>query len=76
MMIFGVFVFAGIASPSPDPITMLLLAVPCVVLVELAEVFIWLNDRRRARRASLYEGLADDELAPLDVADPVDSDRR
>ena len=29
---------------------MLLLAVPCVILVELAELFVWLNDRRRARR--------------------------
>ena len=27
-IIFGVFVFAGIASPSPDPLTMLLLAGP------------------------------------------------
>ncbi len=37
-IIFGVFVFAGIASPSPDPVTMLLLAVPCLVLVEVAEL--------------------------------------
>ena len=51
MMIFAVFVFAGIASPSPDPLTMLLLAVPCVVLVEIAEVIIWTNDRRRATRS-------------------------
>ena len=29
---------------------MLLLAVPCVILVEIAEVLIWLNDRRRARQ--------------------------
>lgn len=76
LIIFGVFVFAGIASPSPDPLTMLLLAGPCVLLVEAAELLIWMNDRRRATRASLYEGLADDELAPLDDADPVDSDRR
>ena len=75
LMIFAVFLFAGIASPSPDPLTMLLLAVPCLVLVEIAEVIIWLNDRRRATRASLYEGLADDELAPLDDDEPVDADR-
>jgi len=75
LIIFGVFVFAGIASPSPDPLTMLLLAGPCVVLVEAAELLIWMNDRRRATRASLYEGLSDDDLAPLDDADPVDSDR-
>jgi sec-independent protein translocase protein TatC len=73
-MIFGVFLFAGIASPSPDPVTMLLLAVPCLVLVELSELIIWANDKRRAGRASLYEGLADDEVAPLDDSDPVDSD--
>jgi sec-independent protein translocase protein TatC len=65
-MIFGVFLFAGIASPSPDPVTMLLLAVPCLVLVEVSELIIWANDRRRANRAALYEGLADDEPAPLD----------
>jgi sec-independent protein translocase protein TatC len=72
IMIFLVFVFAGIASPSPDPITMLLLAVPCLVLVEISEVIIWLNDRRRAARPSMYEGLADDELAPLDDDEPAD----
>jgi sec-independent protein translocase protein TatC len=65
MMIFLVFVFAGIASPSPDPTTMLLLAVPCVVLVEVAELIIWANDRRRGNR-SLYAGLSDDEASPLD----------
>jgi len=43
--------------------------------VEVSELIIWANDRRRAGRASLYEGLADDEVAPLDDVDPVDSDR-
>jgi sec-independent protein translocase protein TatC len=74
LMIFGVFLFAGIACPSPDPLTMLMLAVPCLVLVEVAEVIIWANDRRRANRPSLYEGLSDDELAPLDRDDTIDSD--
>jgi sec-independent protein translocase protein TatC len=69
LMIFGVFVFAGVATPSPDPLTMLLLAIPCVILVELAEVFAWLNDRRVARRPSVYEGLNDDEMSPLDLND-------
>jgi sec-independent protein translocase protein TatC len=50
IMIFLVFVFAGAATPSPDPFSMLLLAIPCVILVELAELFVWQNDRRRARR--------------------------
>jgi sec-independent protein translocase protein TatC len=62
VIIFSVFVFAGIASPSPDPVTMLLLAVPCVVLVEVAELIIWATDRRRARHPSPYAGLSDDEV--------------
>jgi sec-independent protein translocase protein TatC len=66
IMIFLVFVFAGIASPSPDPLTMLLLAVPCVVLIEVAELIIWANDRRRASQPSMYSGLADDQASPLD----------
>jgi sec-independent protein translocase protein TatC len=67
MMIFLVFVFAGVASPSPDPLTMLMLAVPCVVLVEVAEIVIWATDRRRASRPSLYAGLSDYEASPLDL---------
>jgi sec-independent protein translocase protein TatC len=66
MMIFLVFVFAGAATPSPDPFSMLLLAIPCVVLVELAEVFVWLNDRRRARReAAELADLSNEGAAPL-----------
>jgi sec-independent protein translocase protein TatC len=67
IMIFAVFVFSGIASPSPDPVTMLLLAVPCVVLIEVAELIIWTNDRRRARIPSPYDGLSDDQASPLDM---------
>jgi len=64
LMIFLVFVFAGIASPSPDPLTMLMLGGVCVLLVETAEVIVYLNDRRRGRLAP-YEGLTDDEFAAL-----------
>jgi sec-independent protein translocase protein TatC len=62
MIIFLVFVFAAVATPSPDPFSMLLLAVPCVVLVEAAEVFVWLNDRRRARLGVVYPGLSPEEI--------------
>jgi sec-independent protein translocase protein TatC len=64
LMIFAVFVFAGAATPSPDPFSMLLLAIPCVVLVEVAEVFVWLNDRRRARQEA-FEGMAEEDLSSL-----------
>ncbi len=63
MIIFGVFAFAAVATPSPDPISMLLLAVPCVVLVEAAEVFAWAHDRRKARRGVVYPGLTPEEVA-------------
>jgi sec-independent protein translocase protein TatC len=69
LMLFGAFLFAGIANPSPDPISMLLLAVPCVVLVEVAEIVIYFNDRRRARIPDPYAGLADDQAAPLETDD-------
>jgi sec-independent protein translocase protein TatC len=70
VMIFCVFVFAGIASPSPDPITMLMLGGVCVALVEGAEIIVYLSDRRRARRnPDPYAGLADDELSPIELDD-------
>src|SRR5215468_375856 len=74
VMIFLVFVFAGAATPSPDPFSMLLLAIPCVILVEVAELFVWLNDRRRARREEAL--LAAEGLAPIDDSDSVDADYR
>ncbi|HEY6501904.1 MAG TPA: twin-arginine translocase subunit TatC [Streptosporangiaceae bacterium] len=75
LMLFGAFLFAGIANPSPDPISMLLLAVPCVILVEVAEVVIYFNDRRRARIEDPYANLDDDEASPLEPADndPADT---
>jgi len=67
LLIFGVFVIAGIANPSPDPITMLILGGACAALVEVAEFIVWRNDRRRARRhPDPYADLADDEVSPLD----------
>jgi sec-independent protein translocase protein TatC len=70
MILFGTFLVAGIANPSPDPLTMLILGGACAVLVEIAEFIIWYNDRRRARlNPDPYAGLADDELAPIDLGD-------
>jgi sec-independent protein translocase protein TatC len=75
VIIFLVFVFAGIASPSPDPLTMLLLGGVVVLLVEAAEVLIYFNDKRYARRhPEQYENLADDQLAPIEATDPVNAD--
>jgi sec-independent protein translocase protein TatC len=66
VLIFGVFLIAGMANPSPDPLTMLILGGTCALLVEAAELIVWSNDRRRARLHSYpYADLADDELSPL-----------
>jgi sec-independent protein translocase protein TatC len=68
VMLFGVFLIAGMANPSPDPITMLILGGACAALVEVAEFIVWSNDRRRARlHPDPYAGLADDELSSIDL---------
>jgi sec-independent protein translocase protein TatC len=70
VMIFSVFLIAGMANPSPDPITMLILGGACAALVEVAELVVWSNDRRRAGlHPDPYAGLADDELSPLELGD-------
>ncbi len=56
-IILVIFVFAAVATPSGDPFTMCLLAIPMCVLFFIAEIISRLNDRRRARKAE--ELLAD-----------------
>jgi sec-independent protein translocase protein TatC len=68
VLIFAVFVVAGVANPSPDPLTMLILGGGCVALVEAAELIAWSHDRRQARRRpDSYAALADDELSPIEL---------
>nr|WP_242614148.1 twin-arginine translocase subunit TatC [Actinomadura roseirufa] len=68
LLIFGVFVFAAVATPSQDPFTMLALALPTVVLFEFAELIAFVHDRRIGRRPIEHESLSDDEASPLDLA--------
>jgi hypothetical protein len=53
---------------------MLLLAVPCVALVELAEVFAWAHDRRKARLGTAFPGLTAAEIAEFGLDEPVPDD--
>ena len=77
VLIFGVFLIAGMANPSPDPITMLILGGACVALVEAAEFIVWRHDKRKARlHPDPYAGLADDELSPLDLDEAGTQDSR
>src|SRR3954468_5229061 len=75
-VIFGIFAFAAVATPTQDPFTMLALAVPIALLYFGAYGVAVVHDRRAARRAdrSPYAHLADDELSPLDD-EPLDDDR-
>lgn len=50
-----VFVFAGIASPTPDPWTMIALAVPMCALYFAAVGIAALHDRRAERRRAAHE---------------------
>jgi sec-independent protein translocase protein TatC len=72
MIIFLIFAFAAVFTPSPDPISMLLLALPCLFLVELTEVFAWAHDRRKSRNESLaYPGLTPEEVAAYGLDRPL-----
>ncbi|MFJ4835489.1 twin-arginine translocase subunit TatC [Streptomyces sp. NPDC088747] len=64
-MIMGITVFAAVATPSTDPLTMLALAGPIWILYFGAVAFSLLNDRRRRRRDA--SGPADDEASELDL---------
>jgi sec-independent protein translocase protein TatC len=77
MIIFLIFAFAAIFTPSPDPLSMLLLALPCLVLVEVAELFAWVHDRRKARLGSLeFPGLTDEEVAQYGLDKPLGEETR
>jgi sec-independent protein translocase protein TatC len=67
-IVVGTFVFAAVATPSTDPFSMLMLAIPMTVLFLVSEIVARAVDRRRSRRATAYAGIADDEASPLDDA--------
>ncbi|GGV62378.1 Sec-independent protein translocase protein TatC [Streptomyces griseoloalbus] len=73
-MIMGITLFAAIATPSTDPLTMMALAGPIWILYFGAVAVSLLNDRRRRRMEAL--GPADDEASELDLTpediDPVE----
>jgi sec-independent protein translocase protein TatC len=89
--IFLIFVFAAVATPSQDPLSMLMLAVPMALLFEVAVLVASIHDRRKAKReaAESFAELPDDVASPLDLTpepvepahpvaayDPVDEVRR
>lgn len=74
-IIFAIFAFAAVATPTQDPFTMLALAVPLCLLYGVALGVAFLHDRAAARRGdtSPYAHLRDDEISPLDD-EPADGE--
>jgi sec-independent protein translocase protein TatC len=66
---FLTLVFAAFITPTQDPFTMLLMALPMCVLFEGAIQIARLVDKRRDRRDAIehFHHLSDDEASPLDT---------
>lgn len=83
MVIFLMFVFGAVVTPGGDPITMMALAAPMIVLFAGAELFMYLRERRLPKDED-FSGLDDDEASPLALDDspldlddsPLDDDKR
>ncbi|WP_151774718.1 twin-arginine translocase subunit TatC [Streptomyces abyssomicinicus] len=65
-VVMGVFVFGAVATPTTDPVGMIALSGPIVVLFFLAVGFSILNDKRRARK-NKDTALSDDEASEVDL---------
>ncbi|HXC77920.1 MAG TPA: twin-arginine translocase subunit TatC [Candidatus Acidoferrum sp.] len=75
--IFLIFLFAAIATPSTDPFTMCAMAVPMVVLFEMAVLFALVHDKGKARRMAALTAaeLPDDVPSQIDpIPGPINDD--
>jgi sec-independent protein translocase protein TatC len=64
-IVLAVFLFAAVATPTGDPLTMTVLAVPLCLLVLGSYLVARANDARRGHRDIDYAALDDDEASPL-----------
>jgi sec-independent protein translocase protein TatC len=68
-IIFSIFIFSAVATPTGDPINLVLLAAPILLLMMVAVGISLVNDKRRARKSPKdqdFTQLDDDEISPLD----------
>ena len=69
--IFLIFLFAAVATPSTDPFTMCAMAVPMVILYEIAIQVATVHDRRKAARREAERAEAHlDDTVPSTI-DPI-----
>ncbi len=66
-VVVAAFTFAALATPTPDVLSMFMLALPLLLLFGVAIGVCLLNDRRRRLRGddAFYGDLDDDEASPL-----------
>jgi sec-independent protein translocase protein TatC len=67
-IVIGTMIFAAVATPSTDPFSMLMLAIPMLVLFALSEIIARISDRVRGRGAhapSRTDQWADDQASTL-----------
>jgi sec-independent protein translocase protein TatC len=63
---FLTIVFAAVITPTQDPFTMLAMALPMIVLFEVAIQIARAVDKRRRKVAESFQDVPDDEASPLD----------
>lgn len=73
-IVLGTFVFAAVATPSTDPISMLFLAIPMTLLFLISEVIARLLDRRHGTTDADYDEFDDDEASDLSAGAGADAD--
>jgi sec-independent protein translocase protein TatC len=64
-IVIGTMVFAAVATPSTDPFSMLMLAVPMLILFAISEIICRVSDRIRGRGAHRTDQWQDDQVSPL-----------
>jgi sec-independent protein translocase protein TatC len=62
-VLLGISIVAAVATPTPDPVTMLIAMAPLVVLFELSVLLARIFERRRARAAPDERWDLDDDLS-------------
>ena len=73
-VILFTLIFAAVATPTGDPVNMMLFALPLLLLMLVAFAIAWNTDRRRAKRAQAQGfDVGDYETSPLDLT-PSDLD--
>ncbi|MDN5580943.1 MAG: twin-arginine translocase subunit TatC [Corynebacterium sp.] len=80
-IILGLFIFAAIATPGGDPVSMLILSMSMCLMMEIAIQITRLNDKRRAKNAGvdglggLPEDLDDESASSIAPAAPLATPR-